>query len=272
MKTIYRNRKLLDLARDQRCVMCHAEDGTVVAAHSNREEHGKGMGIKAHDCMSAWLCAMCHNHYDQGGADEQGGTRRVHLQSDPSYNAEDVARRPHPGQMSAVVLTPDEMLCVVSRTSVMFEAKMANLALGRIRNRRYAKDIDDYSMVLIRCIAEAAVCKLLGIRYSPNVRIGGDSGIDLVVKGIKLQISATFGDHGPRQMLSVNDIHACLADIFVQAVLTKPSSVDLIGAVSKEQFVQRMEIKDWGYGPRHCVAREHLRPIESMVKFLKELA
>jgi len=67
MKTIYRNRKLLDLARDQRCVMCHAEDGTVVAAHSNLQDHGKGMGIKAHDGMSAWLCSMCHSHYDTGG-------------------------------------------------------------------------------------------------------------------------------------------------------------------------------------------------------------
>ena len=174
--------------------------------------------------------------------------------------------------MSAVVLTPDEMLCVVSRTSVMFEVKMANLALGRIRNRRYAKDIDDFSMMLIGAIGEAAVCQLLGIHYAPKVLIGGDDGIDLMCKGIKLQIKATARDHGARQMLTVNDIHACPADIFVQGVLTGPSSVDLIGAVTKEQFVQRMEIKDWGHGPRHCVAREHLRPIESMVKFLKELA
>lgn len=62
----FRNRKLLDLARGQRCVLCNADDGTVVAAHSNLLEHGKGMGTKAHDGMTAWLCTRCHFQIDQG--------------------------------------------------------------------------------------------------------------------------------------------------------------------------------------------------------------
>lgn len=62
----YRNRKLLDLARGQACVWCGCEDGTIVAAHSNLIEHGKGKGLKAHDGMHAWLCYRCHTEYDQG--------------------------------------------------------------------------------------------------------------------------------------------------------------------------------------------------------------
>lgn len=62
----YRNRRLLDLARDQACVMCNSRDGTVVAAHSNLLEHGKGKGLKAHDGMTAWLCHRCHSELDQG--------------------------------------------------------------------------------------------------------------------------------------------------------------------------------------------------------------
>lgn len=62
----YRNRKLLDLARGQACVWCGSEDGTIVAAHSNLMEHGKGKGLKAHDGMHAWLCYRCHTEYDQG--------------------------------------------------------------------------------------------------------------------------------------------------------------------------------------------------------------
>lgn len=62
----FRSRKLLDLAEGQACVMCGSEDGTVVAAHSNLLEHGKGKGIKAHDGMHAWLCHRCHSQYDQG--------------------------------------------------------------------------------------------------------------------------------------------------------------------------------------------------------------
>lgn len=64
----FRNKQLLDLARDQACVMCGSQDGTVVAAHSNLLEHGKGRGLKAHDGMHAWLCYRCHTELDQGRA------------------------------------------------------------------------------------------------------------------------------------------------------------------------------------------------------------
>jgi hypothetical protein len=47
-------------------VMCGNDDGTVVAAHSNLLEHGKGKGMKAHDGMAAWLCYRCHTELDQG--------------------------------------------------------------------------------------------------------------------------------------------------------------------------------------------------------------
>lgn len=46
--------------------MCGSQDGTVVAAHSNLLEHGKGRGLKAHDGMHAWLCYRCHTELDQG--------------------------------------------------------------------------------------------------------------------------------------------------------------------------------------------------------------
>jgi hypothetical protein len=62
----YRNRKLLDAARDQPCMHCGMQDGTIVAAHSNWSRHGKGMSIKAHDCFIAFLCSSCHHEIDQG--------------------------------------------------------------------------------------------------------------------------------------------------------------------------------------------------------------
>lgn len=64
----YRNKKLLMLARGQACVMCNTQDGTIVAAHSNLGEHGKGMGKKAHDGMTMWLCYRCHSELDQGSS------------------------------------------------------------------------------------------------------------------------------------------------------------------------------------------------------------
>lgn len=62
----YRNKKLLNLAKDAPCMHCGASDGTVVAAHSNQQRDGKGMGIKAQDYRIAFLCSICHHQVDQG--------------------------------------------------------------------------------------------------------------------------------------------------------------------------------------------------------------
>ena len=60
---IYRNRKLLNLAKGMPCVECGIEDETIVAAHSNQ---GKGMGIKASDSTIMFLCYRCHTELDCG--------------------------------------------------------------------------------------------------------------------------------------------------------------------------------------------------------------
>lgn len=62
----YRNKPLLEVVRDAPCQLCGAQDGTVVAAHSNQQRDGKGMGIKAHDYRIAALCYSCHSQLDQG--------------------------------------------------------------------------------------------------------------------------------------------------------------------------------------------------------------
>lgn len=69
-----RNRRLLDLARGQPCLMrvpgvCQGGTETTVAAHSNMAAHGKGGARKADDIYSVWACAACHIGWlDQGRA------------------------------------------------------------------------------------------------------------------------------------------------------------------------------------------------------------
>lgn len=63
---MYRNRKLLDAARQLPCQHCGIQDGTAVAAHSNQLRDGKGRGLKAHDYRIATLCFSCHATLDQG--------------------------------------------------------------------------------------------------------------------------------------------------------------------------------------------------------------
>ncbi len=63
---MYRNAKLLKSIKDIPCQLCGAEDGTIVAAHSNQLRDGKGRGLKAHDYRIATLCFKCHEEIDQG--------------------------------------------------------------------------------------------------------------------------------------------------------------------------------------------------------------
>jgi hypothetical protein len=69
---MYRNQRILDLPKhgDIPCQYCQRQDGTIVAAHSNHQIHGKGLGLKAHDCFVGYLCFACHNYVDQGKDNE----------------------------------------------------------------------------------------------------------------------------------------------------------------------------------------------------------
>lgn len=60
-----RDKALLKSVRQLACQHCGADDGTVVAAHTNWGG-GKGRGIKADDDLIAALCYRCHFAIDQG--------------------------------------------------------------------------------------------------------------------------------------------------------------------------------------------------------------
>lgn len=65
----FRSRALLDLAYEFDCLLniegvCTG--GTGEPCHANWPEHGKGMGMKAHDCYAVPGCRACHMALDQG--------------------------------------------------------------------------------------------------------------------------------------------------------------------------------------------------------------
>lgn len=61
----FRSQALRDLAaKVPQCMECGARNrGDVVGCHSNSLQHGKGMGLKAHD-VPAYLCGGCHDLLD----------------------------------------------------------------------------------------------------------------------------------------------------------------------------------------------------------------
>lgn len=68
---MYRNPKLTKLARGQPCMVrspvCNQNPETTVWAHSNFQRHGKGTGLKAHDCFGFFACSDCHYMIDNDG-------------------------------------------------------------------------------------------------------------------------------------------------------------------------------------------------------------
>lgn len=69
------NQAFLDACRGEPCHLrikgvCLGASGkeTVVPCHSNQLQHGKGMGIKAHDMYTVPGCMACHSWVDQGSA------------------------------------------------------------------------------------------------------------------------------------------------------------------------------------------------------------
>lgn len=67
----HRSEALRRSAKGEACVRCGVRDGSVVWAHSNEGEHGKGKSLKAHDLLGNYLCFHCHNFYDTGTASRE---------------------------------------------------------------------------------------------------------------------------------------------------------------------------------------------------------
>jgi hypothetical protein len=65
------NAYLADLCHGQSCYLlipgiCRNDSATVVPAHSNQSEHGKGGALKADDEKTCPGCFWCHFEIDQG--------------------------------------------------------------------------------------------------------------------------------------------------------------------------------------------------------------
>jgi len=71
-QTKFRCKKILQLAKGQACTHCGVNDGTTVAAHMDGLKSGRGIGMKAHDYLVAYLCNVCHQDYDNSWNDFSG--------------------------------------------------------------------------------------------------------------------------------------------------------------------------------------------------------
>jgi hypothetical protein len=74
--TVAEGSKYLEACRGEKCFLaipgvCNRDLKTVVPCHSNQQQHGKGMGIKARHEFSLPGCSACHAWIDQGPASRE---------------------------------------------------------------------------------------------------------------------------------------------------------------------------------------------------------
>lgn len=83
----FRSKRLRELAKEvPHCFYCkEVNHGQVVLAHSNRLNHGKGMGMKAHDVPN-YLCELCHGVMD-GRIKQTDPNTPLRIQLDGTYGS-----------------------------------------------------------------------------------------------------------------------------------------------------------------------------------------
>ncbi len=62
--------RITESARGKPCQVqlpgvCNGNPETVVWAHANSLQFGKGIGMKTHDLLGAYACQQCHDAYDR---------------------------------------------------------------------------------------------------------------------------------------------------------------------------------------------------------------
>jgi hypothetical protein len=62
----FKSQKLRDSARDEACVNCGIQDGTVVLAHLPMMGIADGGSSKCDDFVCGFLCTRCHYEADHG--------------------------------------------------------------------------------------------------------------------------------------------------------------------------------------------------------------
>ena len=99
-----RSPALLKACRDIPCQHCGADNGTVVAAHSNQSKHGKGRSIKASDIYVASLCHTCHHALDQSPVGNRNWRERMWT----AAHIKTIEQLTRLGKWPAGVPTPEE--------------------------------------------------------------------------------------------------------------------------------------------------------------------
>jgi hypothetical protein len=125
--------------------------------------------------------------------------------------------------------------------------------LGYVSSKRIDQKRDDYAITREGMAGEWAVAKVLGVPVNLDLHPGGDPGWDFDYCGVKIDVKTSRAKY-----LLFNTLNSFKADFAVFAKYLNDYQVELVGMVSRQDFKQKCEIRDFGYGEKYVMHPDQL--------------
>mgnify|MGYP003147048290 CR=1 FL=1 len=129
------------------------------------------------------------------------------------------------------------------------------------RSSRYHSKLSGFGVHVAGVVGEICASKVYGGKLDQNVYAQGDNHApDLILEdGTGLEVKTTLHQgENPWLVVSRNELNASTHLCLVQATL--PDSGNVFPIVSKQDFMERMEVRDLGHGERFVLPARSFAP------------
>ena len=155
------------------------------------------------------------------------------------------------------------MLVTLGVTAIQYCALMAerrNIIKAGVRSNKCSK-LTEWESHYVGIMGEYAVAKQLGLRIDESVSMRGDGKIvDLLDGSLQIQVKTRLPQNPPLYLFYESKN---IADRTICAVVRTPATVELMGWITREDFLAKCQEKDFGYGTRYAVTSDQLERMES---------
>jgi hypothetical protein len=101
---------------------------------------------------------------------------------------------------------------------------------------------------------------VLGVPVNLELHPGGDPGWDFDFSGIKIDVKTSKAKY-----LLFNTMNSFKADFAVFARYLNDFQIELVGMVSRQDFMQKCEIRDFGYGEKYVMNPNKLTDVREIL-------
>ena len=132
--------------------------------------------------------------------------------------------------------------------------------LGYVSTKRVDQKRDDYAITREGMAGEWAVGKVLGVPVNLDLHPGGDPGWDFDYCGIKIDVKTSRAKY-----LLFKTQNSFKADFAVFAKYLNDYQIELAGMVSRQEFMEKCEIRDFGYGENFVMHPDNLTDVREIL-------